>query len=109
MKTLDISNVKGASDNISDLKVFGDGDTFKLLCKASSEKEGWMKSTKVCNVGNGCIVQVTTQQRNPDGSYAIAEALTFVPNANIDTNQKPRRLRVGWNEDEDSDDCECLS
>jgi len=38
-----------------------------------------MKSTKVCNVPGGCIVQVTTQQRNPDGSYAVAEALTFVP------------------------------
>ena len=25
------------------------------------------------------LVQVTTQQRNPDGSYAIAEALTYVP------------------------------
>ena len=28
--------------------------------------------------GNGCIVQVTTQQRNPDGSYAVAEALSYV-------------------------------
>jgi hypothetical protein len=26
-----------------------------------------------------CIVQVKTQQKNPDGSYAVAEALTFVP------------------------------
>jgi len=25
------------------------------------------------------VVQVTTQQKNPDGSYAIAEALTYVP------------------------------
>ena len=40
-----------------------------------------MKSTKAMNMGygNGCLVQVTTQQRNPDGSYVIAEALTFVP------------------------------
>lgn len=27
----------------------------------------------------GCLVQVTTQQQNTDGSYTIAEALTFVP------------------------------
>ncbi len=92
MKSLDISEVKGAKANISDLKVYGDGDTFRLLCKASSESEGWMKSTKVCNVFGGCIVQVTTQQRNPDGSYAVAEALTFVPNNMIDLSAEPRQI-----------------
>jgi pyruvate/2-oxoglutarate dehydrogenase complex dihydrolipoamide acyltransferase (E2) component len=91
-KMLDISEVKGAKANISDLKVYGDGDTFRLLCKASSQDQGWMKSTKVCNVLGGCIVQVTTQQKNPDGSYAVAEALTYVPHMNIDTNQEPRKL-----------------
>lgn len=91
-KQLDISEVKQAKDNISDLVVYGDGDTFKLLCKASSQEEGWMKSTKVCNVPYGCLVQLTTQQRNPDGSYAVAEALTFVPNTHIDIESEPRRL-----------------
>jgi hypothetical protein len=91
-KMLDISEVKAAKDNISDLKVYGDGDTFALLCKASSQDQGWMKSTKVCNVGSGCIVQVTTQQKNPDGSYAIAEALTYVPNVHLDKTVEPRRL-----------------
>lgn len=83
-KTLHISDVKGAKKNISDLEVFGNGDTFQLICKASSEKEGWMKSTKALEVPNhGCVVQVTTQQRNPDGSYSVAEALCFVPGACI--------------------------
>jgi hypothetical protein len=91
-KMLDISTVKGAKANISDLKVYGDGDTFRLLCKASSQEQGWMKSTKVCNVPGGCIVQVTTQQRNPDGSYAVAEALTYVPNTHIDLTTEPRKL-----------------
>lgn len=91
-KMLDISEVKGAKANISDLKVYGDGDTFALLCKASSQDQGWMKSTKVCNLPNGCIVQVTTQQKNPDGSYAVAEALTFVPDINMDTEAEPRKL-----------------
>ncbi|WP_207669383.1 hypothetical protein [Dehalobacter sp. 14DCB1] len=91
-KTLDISEVKGAKANISDLKVYGDGDTFHLLCKASSQNEGWMKSTKVCNVYGGCIVQVTTQQCNPDGSYSVAEALTFVPNNHIDLESEPRKI-----------------
>lgn len=92
MKDMGITEVRGAKANISDLVVYGDGDTFRLLCKASSQEQGWMKSTKVCNVGRNCIVQVTTQQRNPDGSYAVAEALTFVQDANIDTLSEPRRL-----------------
>ena len=91
-KDLNITEVRGAKANISDLQIYGDGDTFRLLCKASSEKQGLMKSTKVCNVAEGCIVQVTTQQRNPDGSYAVAEALTYVPGVMIDINLDPRRL-----------------
>lgn len=91
-KTMDISEVKGAKANIKDIKIYGDGDTFALLCKASSEAEGWMKSTKVCNVYGGCIVQVTTQQRNDDGSYAVAEAITYVPNIHLNRDVEPRRL-----------------
>lgn len=95
-KDLGITEVRGAKANISDLVVYGDGDTFALLCKASSKDQGWMKSTKVANVPSGCIVQVTTQQKNPDGSYAVAEALTFVPDVNIDVKSDPRRLvKVG--------------
>ena len=80
MKTLHNTDVNGAKKNVPDIVVFGDGDMFKLLSKASSEREGWMKSTKAMEIpGVGCVIQVTTQQRNPDGSYAVAEAATFVP------------------------------
>ena len=89
---MEITEVKGAKANISDLKVYGNGDTFALLCKASSQEQGWMKSTKVANVYGGCIVQVTTQQKNPDGSYSVAEALTFVPENHINTTAEPRTL-----------------
>lgn len=82
-KNLTVQNIEDAKKKVSDIKVIGDGDTFALLCKASSESQGWMKSTKVCNMPNGCLVQVSTQQRNPDGSYAVAEALTFVPDINM--------------------------
>ena len=78
-KTLANTTASQAKANVKDIKFWGDGDMFKLLAKASSEKEGWMKSTKAMYTGTGCVVQVTTQQRNPDGSYEIAEALTFVP------------------------------
>lgn len=83
-KTLHNSDISGARINVKDIKVVGDGDLFRLLCKASSQNEGWMKSTKAMEIkDNGCVVQVTTQQKNPDGSYSVAEALTFVPGVKI--------------------------
>lgn len=83
-KTLHNTDVSGAHKNVPDIKTFGDGDMFALLSKASSASEGWMKSTKAMQIkGVGCVVQVTTQQKNPDGSYSVAEALTFVPGVEI--------------------------
>ena len=86
MKDLSITEVRGARANISDLQVYGNGDTFQLLCKASSQEQGWMKSTKVANVPGGCIVQVTTQQRNPDGSYYAAIKLAEEEKDNVTRN-----------------------
>lgn len=82
-KTMGNSDASGTQKNVPDVQFFGNGDTFKLICKASSQQEGWMKSTKAMQVPGGCVIQVTTQQRNPDGSYAVAEALTFVPGVTI--------------------------
>lgn len=74
-KTLHNSTVSGARKNVSDLIVYGNGDTFKLICKASSKAEGWLKSTKAMQIdGIGVLVQVTTQQGDN-----VAEALEFVP------------------------------
>ncbi len=93
MKTLHNSDVSGARQNVKDIQVVGNGDMFRLLCKASSQNEGWMKSTKAMEVPGGCVVQVTTQQRNEDGTYAIAEALSFVPNVVIaDDENNGRKL-----------------
>ena len=92
-KTLYNSDISSARQNVKDIQVVGNGDMFRLLCKASSQAEGWMKSTKAMEVPGGCVVQVTTQQRNPDGSYAIAEAVTFVPGVKIvDDENNGRRL-----------------
>lgn len=82
-KTLDNVDIADVKKKVSDVKVVGNGDLFQLLCKASSESEGWMKSTKAMEMPHGCLVQVSTQQRNPDGSYSVAEALTYVPNVRI--------------------------
>jgi hypothetical protein len=86
-KTLVNTDSNGAKKNVKDIEFWGDGDTFKLISKASSEAEGWMKSTKAMEITNvGCVVQVTTQQRNVDFTYSIAEAVTFVPGVCIKQN-----------------------
>jgi hypothetical protein len=78
-KTLHNSNASGTSENVKDVVFWGDGDTFKLISKASSKAEGWMKSTKAMEIKRlGCIVQVTTQQGDN-----VAEAVTFVAGARI--------------------------
>jgi len=74
-KSLGNTDASAAKKNVGDLVVWGDGDMFKLLSKASSKKEGWLKSTKAMQIdGVGCVVQVTTQQGDN-----VAEALTFIP------------------------------
>ncbi len=79
-KTLDNRDIAQAKKNINDLVVYGDGDTFKLICKASSANQGWMKSTKAMEIPLvGCVVQVTTQQ-----GENVSEALTFVPKVRIE-------------------------
>lgn len=80
-KTLGNTDVNGATKNVKDIVFFGNGDTFKLISKASSQNEGWMKSTKAMEIKNvGCVIQVTTQQGDN-----IAEAITFVPGVKIIT------------------------
>ena len=83
MKTLHNTDANGAKKNVKDIVFWGNGDTFKLISKASSEAEGWMKSTKAMQAGESVVVQVTTQQQNIDGTYSIAEALTTVTNVII--------------------------
>ena len=88
MKTLKNTDINGTKKNVSDVKVFGDGDAFKLICKAWSEAEGWMKSTKAMEIsGAGTLVQVSTQQGDN-----VAESLTFVPGAFIQGTGEDRQL-----------------
>lgn len=93
-KRLHNNNISGARENVKDIQIVGNGDMFQLLCKTSSNDEGWMKSTKAMQLFNGCLVQVTTQQMNPDGSYSVAEALSFVPDVKItDDENNGRKLK----------------
>ena len=64
-----------------DLRVYGNPDAWVLVCKASSEQQGWMKSTKAMNIPGCCLIQVTTEFRDPTTNelLACAEAITCVP------------------------------
>jgi hypothetical protein len=75
MKTVNVVNSDDLRKKVSDVEIFGNPDTFQLICKASSKDEGWMKSTKAMEIpGRGCIIQVSTQQGDN-----VAEAICFVP------------------------------
>ena len=79
-KTLTNTTASQAKNNIKDVVFWGNGDTFKLIGKASSKEEGWMKSSKAMQIdGVGCVIQVTTQQWDN-----VAEAVTFVPGVKIE-------------------------
>ncbi len=79
-KTLSNTTADQAKDQVKDIKFWGDGNTFKLISKASSVAEGWMKSTKAMEIpGVGVVLQVTTQQ-----GENVAEAITYIPCVKIE-------------------------
>lgn len=91
-KSLNVTSVEDAKEKVSDIEVFGNGDTWQLLCKASSKSQGWMKSTKVLEIPHvGCLVQVSTQQ-----GTNIAEAVTFVPNVILKEDDKGNKYLTYW-------------
>ncbi len=74
-KSLDVTNMKELQEQVSDVKVHGDPGAWVCICKASSETQNWMKSTKRMRLpGIGWLYQVSTQQ-----GLHVAEALVFVP------------------------------
>ena len=77
-KTYGNTSVMEAENNVPDIQFAGDRNLFKLLGKAWSKSERWMKSTKAMDVPGGVVIQVTTQQ----GDH-VAEALTFVPGLKV--------------------------
>ena len=79
-RTLSASAKNSAEELIKDIGTEGDPYRWRLVCKAWSEEQGWMKSTKAMDVpGAGVLVQVTTRETGADEDIAIAEALCFVP------------------------------
>lgn len=72
-----------AVKSTNDIQIVGNPDKWVLICKASSERQGWMKSTKAYELLSGCLIQVSTEKRNPDGSWSLCEAIQFIPNLTI--------------------------
>lgn len=79
-------------------EIYGDPNHFVVLFKVVSDN--LKKSTKAMQLKNGCIIQVTTERRSPDGAWSVAEAVSFVPDAKIvkdnPTNYKESQRRVGY-------------
>lgn len=72
--------VEKTADLGNKVETAGDPDRFELLFKAQGISQGsfFKKSTKAMKAPGGCIVQVTNERQNPDGSWSVAESLTFV-------------------------------
>ena len=84
MKKMSNTNTTETAKGTSDLKLKGDPDLWVLICKASSEKEGWMKSTKAMELGGGVVLQVTSEHRQPNGGIHSSEALEYLPGCKIE-------------------------
>lgn len=76
-----VLSTKAWADIESDDRVYGDPDHFIVLFKVISSS--LKKSTKAMQLDNGCIIQVTTERKSPEGTWSVAEAISFIPNAKI--------------------------
>ena len=84
-KSLSVSTPEELKAASPDVKLVGDPNAWICISKASSEKQGWMHSTKVCCVrGSGLLVQTSTELRTPQGERASSQALTFISGAFLD-------------------------
>ena len=64
-----------------DLKKHGNPDQLRLMFKVQSET--WVKSTKAMNVPGGCLIQMSTDRKQRNGSWVSAETSTFLPHAQV--------------------------
>lgn len=77
-KTLSNTTENQTQEQVKDVQFWGLPNMWKLISKAWSEEEGWMKSTKAMQLPTGVLIQVSTQQGDN-----IAEALQFIPHLEI--------------------------
>lgn len=78
-RNLTATDPESARAATPDIVVHGPPDLWVCVGKASSQKGGWMKTTKVLRLEFCFLVQTETQQRNPDGSWSLSQAIVHVP------------------------------
>jgi hypothetical protein len=93
-KTLGNTTASQARENVKDLQTWGNPDMWKLICKAWSEDEDWMKSTKAMEIpGVGCLVQVTTQNEElPSESVVFVSGIRIEETKDEEGNVTARQL-----------------
>ena len=72
-----------SDENANEIKSIGNPGLYKIICKSANPAEGWSTSTYGMDVPGGCLVRVTTEEHNPDGSLSLSEALAFVPEVKL--------------------------
>ena len=71
-------------DNMDVTPIVGDEHMYCILSKVSDDNDGWVKTTMAHEIVNvGCLITVTTRQKNDDKTYSVAEAITFIHGARI--------------------------
>ena len=94
-KDLAISPDRPVETHVTDLVSFGDIHAWKLICKASSQSQGWMKTTKAMDMQGNVLIQTETQQRNADGTYSLSQSLAVVPGVRIEDQHDEAGKLVG--------------
>ena len=61
-----------------DVEKIGRDGLFQLICRTSSKKEGWSKTTRAMTIRSGCLIQVSTTNNGN-----MAESLVYIPNVTI--------------------------
>ena len=105
-KSMSNTNMDDLAETSPDVMVHGEPGKWVCVCKASSEKQGWMKSTKVMELPTwnvrpiGCLVQVSTQVKDN-----VAEAVCWIPGVTLeDFLSEDEDIEDEEDEDEDDED-----
>lgn len=77
-RVMGITDKKTATANVPDIQRWGNPDAWERLCKASSQSQEWMRSTKAMELPIGCLVQVSTVNKGN-----VSEAVVLVPGLRI--------------------------
>jgi len=58
---------------------------FEVISSVSSKSDLLTRTTSAMECGSSVVIQVYTEKRNQDGSYAISESLATVADSYIET------------------------